>query len=59
VSALFLPKRENKILMGTNMETKKRAETGGKAIQKLPYLGIYLIYRHQTQTLTWIPRSSC
>ena len=27
------------------------AETEGKAIQRLPHLGIYPIYRHQTQTV--------
>jgi hypothetical protein len=37
------------------METKCGAETEGKAIQKLPQLGIYPIYSHQTQTLLWIP----
>jgi hypothetical protein len=28
------------------METKCEAETEGKAIQRLPHLGIHLIYRH-------------
>ena len=32
-------------------ETKYRAETDGKAIQKLPPMGIHPIYSHQTQTL--------
>jgi hypothetical protein len=30
------------------METKCGAETEGKAIQRLPHLGIHPIYRHQT-----------
>jgi hypothetical protein len=37
VSALVLLRRGNKILMGTNMETKYGAETEGKAIQRLPH----------------------
>jgi hypothetical protein len=48
----------NKILMGGNMETKCRTETEGKAIQRLPHLGIYPIYSHQTQTLLQMPRSA-
>ena len=32
-------------------ETKCRAETDGKAIQKLPPMGIHPIYSHQIQTL--------
>ena len=32
-------------------ETKCGTETEGKAIQRLPHLGIHPIYRHQTQTL--------
>jgi hypothetical protein len=31
----------NKILTGENMETKCGADTKGKAIQRLPLLGIY------------------
>ena len=49
VSVLF--RRVNKILTGGNIETKYGAETEGKAIQRLPHLGIYPIYSHQTQTL--------
>jgi hypothetical protein len=33
----------NKILMGANMETNCRAETEGKAIQRLSHLGIHSI----------------
>jgi hypothetical protein len=51
VGALVLLRKGNKILIGTNMETKYRAETEGKAIQSLSYLGIHPIYSHQTQTL--------
>jgi hypothetical protein len=40
-------------------DTKCGAETEGKAIQRLPHLGIYPIYSHQTQTLLWIPTSVC
>jgi hypothetical protein len=34
-----LLRRENKTLTGGNMETKCRAETEGKATQRLPHLG--------------------
>jgi hypothetical protein len=50
-SALFLLRRQNKIFMGVNMETKCRVKTGGKGTQRLPHLGIHLIYNHQTQTI--------
>jgi hypothetical protein len=40
------------------METKCGAKTKGKAIQRLPCLGIYPIYSHQTWTLLWIPGST-
>jgi hypothetical protein len=56
-ASVFL-RRGNKILMGANMETKCGAETEGKAIQRLPHLGIHPIYSHQTQTLLWMPRSA-
>jgi hypothetical protein len=36
---------------GANMKTKCRAETEGKAIQRLSHLGIHPIYSHQTPTL--------
>jgi hypothetical protein len=54
VGALFLLRMGNKILMGTNMETKCGAETEGKVIQRLPHLGIHPIHNHQMQTLLWI-----
>jgi hypothetical protein len=46
-ASIFL-RRGNKISTGRNMKTKCRAETEGKAIQRLHYLGIHPIYRHQT-----------
>jgi len=48
VNASVLLRRSNKILKGGNSETKPGAETEGKVIQRLPYLGIHLIYRRQT-----------
>jgi hypothetical protein len=47
-------RRGNKILTGGNIEKKCGAETEGKAIQRLPYLGIHPIYSHQTQMLLWM-----
>jgi hypothetical protein len=49
----------NKILTGANMEMKCGAETEGKAIQRLPHLGIHPKCSHQTQTLLLMPRSTC
>ena len=43
-----LLRRGNKIPMGGDRETKYGAETEGKAIQRLPYLQIHLIYSYQT-----------
>ena len=59
VDASVLLRQGNKRLMGGNMETKCGAETKGKAIQRLPHLGIHPIYSHQTQTLLGLPRSAC
>jgi hypothetical protein len=58
VDASVLLGRGNKIFEGGNMETKCRAETEGKAIQRLHHLGIHPIYKHQAQTLLWMP-SAC
>jgi hypothetical protein len=58
VDASVLFRRGNKRLTGRNTERKCKIETEGKAIQRLPHLGIYSIYSHQTQTLLWIPRSA-
>jgi hypothetical protein len=51
VDASVLLRRGNKILTGGNMETKCGAETEGKSIQRLPHLGIHLIYSHETWML--------
>jgi hypothetical protein len=52
VGASVLFRRVNKILTGGNTTSKCRAETEGKAIQRLPHLGIHPIY--QTQMLWWM-----
>jgi hypothetical protein len=54
VDASLLLRRGNKILTGGNMEIKCGAETEGKAIQRLSYLGIHPIYCSQTQILLQI-----
>jgi hypothetical protein len=59
VDTSVLLRRGIKISIGGNMETKFGPETEGKVIQRLPHLEIYHIYRHQTQTLLWLPRSAC
>ena len=59
VNILFLLRRGNKIPMEGVTETKFGAETEGKAMQRLPHLGIHPIYSHQTQTLLWMPTSTC
>ena len=41
------------------METMCEAETEGKAIQRLPHLGIHPIYNYQNQVLLWIPGNFC
>jgi len=57
VGASVLLRRGNKILTGEN--TKCGAETEGKAIQRLPHLGIHSICRHQTQTILQIRKRAC
>ena len=59
VDTLVLLERGNKLPIGGDTETKCGAETEGKAIQRLPHLGIHPIYSHQTQTLLWMPTSAC
>ena len=59
VDASVLLRRDNKILMGGNMETKCGAKTEGKAIQRLPHLRILPIYSHQIQKQLWLLRSAC
>jgi len=44
VDASVLLRRGTKIFTGGNTETKFGAETKGKAIQRLPHLGIQSIY---------------
>ena len=51
VDTLVLLTRGNKIPMGGDTEIKCGAETEGKAIQRLPHLGIHPTYSYQTQTL--------
>jgi hypothetical protein len=48
-------RRGKKIPMERVTETKCRAETEGKVIQRLPHPGIHPIYSLQTQTLLWMP----
>ena len=48
----------NKILTVAIKELKCGAETEGKAMQRLPYLGIHPINSHQTLTLLWTTRSA-
>jgi hypothetical protein len=52
--ASVLLRKENNTLMGANIETKCRAKTEGKAIQRLSHLGIHPIYSYKTQTLLWM-----
>jgi hypothetical protein len=51
VGTVVLLRSRNKILTRANTETKYGAETEGNVVQRLPYLGIYPLYSHQTQTL--------
>jgi hypothetical protein len=51
VDVSVLLRKGNKILMRGHTKTKYGAETEGKAISRLPHLGIHPIYSHQTQTL--------
>jgi hypothetical protein len=55
VDTSFLLRVESKIPMERVTETKFRAETEGRTIQRLPHLGIHSIYKHQTQTLLHMP----
>jgi hypothetical protein len=51
VDTLFLLRMRNKIPMEGVAETKFRAETEGRTIQRLPHLGIHPINNCQTQSL--------
>jgi hypothetical protein len=46
VDVLFLLRMGNKIPMEGVPESKFRAKTEGKTIQRLPHPGIYRIYNH-------------
>jgi hypothetical protein len=59
VDASVLLRKVNKYLTGGDMETKCGAQAEGKAIQRLPHLGIHLIYSHQTWTLLWMLGNAC
>jgi hypothetical protein len=59
VDTLLLLRMGNKIPMEKITDTKFRAETEGKTIQRLPYLGIHPIYNHQTQRLLHMPERFC
>jgi hypothetical protein len=59
MDTLVLLRRGKKMPMGGDTETKCGAETEGKAIQRLPHLGIHPIYSQQIQTLLWMLTSAC
>ena len=54
VGASVLLTRGSKLLTGANTETKCRAETEGKSIQRLCHMGIHHIYCHKkTDTIVY------
>jgi hypothetical protein len=55
----FLLPMGNKIPMKEVTETKFRAETEGRTIQRLPYSGIHPLNNHQIQTLLHMPERLC
>jgi hypothetical protein len=57
VDTLILLRRGNTIPM--EVVKKCGAETEGMTIQRLFHKGKYAIYNHQTQTILWMPTSSC
>jgi hypothetical protein len=59
VDVSFLLRMGNKIPMEGVTETKFRAETVKRTIQRLPHLEIHPIYNHQTQTLLHLPARFC
>jgi hypothetical protein len=59
VNTSFLLRMGNKIPMERVTETKSRAETEEKTIQRLPNQGIHSINHHQTQTLLHRPTRFC
>jgi hypothetical protein len=59
VDTLILLRRGSKIPMEGVTETKFRAETEGRTIQRLPHLGIHPINNHHTQTLLQMSARFC
>jgi hypothetical protein len=55
VDTSLLLRTGNKIPMEGVTQTKFRAKTEGKTIQRLFHPGIHPIYNHQTQTLLHMP----
>jgi hypothetical protein len=54
-----LLRRGNKTPMEGDPEKKYGIETEGMAIQRWPHLEIHPMYKHQTQTLLWMPTKAC
>jgi hypothetical protein len=59
VDTLFLLRMENKIPMEGVTETKFRAKTEERTIQRLPHLGIHPIIQPPNQTLLHMPARFC
>jgi hypothetical protein len=59
VDTLFLLRMGNKVPVERVTETKFRAKTEGKTIQRLPHSGIHPIYNHQTQSQLHISERCC
>ena len=55
----FCPSYKGKQTTQRRKYTDKEAETEGKAVQRLPRLGIHPVLSHQRQTLLWMPTSAC
>jgi hypothetical protein len=58
VDTSVLLRRGNKIPKGGDTEINCGAETEVKATQRLPHLGIHLIYNYQTHRVLWMPTSA-
>jgi hypothetical protein len=59
VDTSFLLIMWKKISMEGVTETKFRAKTEGKTIQRLPHLGIHPINNYENQTLLYMPERFC
>jgi hypothetical protein len=59
VDTMFLLRMGNKIPMEIVTETKFRAETVERTIQRLPHLKIHPIDNHQTQTMMHMATRFC